>query len=182
MTCIVGVEHGGLVHLGGDSASGGEWLTDLYRAPKVFRAGPFVMGYTTSFRMGQLLEHALVVPEQLPSVPDERHMATAFVDAVRSCLKAGGFARVENGVEQGGVFLIGYRGRLYRMDNDYHVGSSSAGYASCGSGEQVALGALHALGATDPEPRLRLALEAAERFVASVRGPFTIVSGAERPS
>ena len=60
MTCIIGLVADGRVYLGGDSAAVHGWTRRRTRLRKVFRKGPFLVGYTTSFRMGQLLEHQLL--------------------------------------------------------------------------------------------------------------------------
>ena len=59
MTCIVGLEHDGKVYMGGDSAAVGGMDVYPSRIPKVFQAGRYLIGYTTSFRMGQLLQYGL---------------------------------------------------------------------------------------------------------------------------
>jgi ATP-dependent protease HslVU (ClpYQ) peptidase subunit len=101
-------------------------------------------------------------------------MAVSFIDAVRSCLKEGGWARKDDEREEGGTFLVGVAGRLFTVHEDYQVAEAADGYAAVGSGEQVALGALYATAdaAVDPRERVLLALRAAERFNAGVRGPF----------
>ncbi|MEV5534962.1 hypothetical protein [Streptomyces prunicolor] len=82
MTVIVGLVHRGRTHLAGDSAgSGGSQLT-IRRDPKVFTNGPYVLGFTTSFRMGRLLHHAFEAPH--PEGDLDRFMATRFINAVRA--------------------------------------------------------------------------------------------------
>ncbi len=175
MTCIVGLVHGKDLYIGGDSAGVAGYnicsRTDL----KVFENGPFVMGFTTSFRMGQILRWSLVPPVHPEGVSDEKFMNTIFVDAVRNCLKAGGFAKKENETETGGTFIIGYRGRLYVMEEDYQIGMYADGYAAVGCGGQIALGCLYGTSKMKPRARVELALEAAAKFSAGVRAPFTIV-------
>ncbi|OFW63650.1 MAG: hypothetical protein A2Y74_04410, partial [Actinobacteria bacterium RBG_13_63_9] len=117
MTCVVGLVDKGSVCIGADSAGVQGWALTVRADEKVFRRGPFLMGFTTSFRMGQLLRYRLDVPDQAgPDVPE--FMATVFIDAVRECLKAGGWATVKDGNETGGGFLVGYRGRLFTIGND----------------------------------------------------------------
>jgi hypothetical protein len=133
-----------------------------------------LIGFTTSFRMGQLLGYALNVPECHADVPVERYMATTFMDSVRACLKAGGFSKKENEVEKGGTFLVGYRGRIFLVCDDFQVAESSRDFDSCGAGYMLALGSLYSSAEIVPEARVRLALEAAEAFCPSVRGPMVI--------
>lgn len=171
MTCIVGVKDNGRVLIGGDSAGVNGWSLTVRADRKVFRNGPYIFGFAGSFRMGNLLRYALVPPE--PSDWDVyRFMSTTFVDAVRKCLKDGGLAEVNNGVERGGVFLVGYKGELFRIDNDYQVGIADDGYSAIGCGDEIAVGSLFATKALPAHDRARIALEAAERHSAGVRGPF----------
>lgn len=174
MTAIVGLAHEGRVHLGGDSAGVSGWALTVRSDAKVFRNGPYVIGFTSSFRMGQLLRHAFYPPA--PTSHLDRFMTTAFVDSVRACLKEGGWAKKDSDQEKSGVFLVGVAGRLFTLDDDYQVGEPADGFDSVGCGGQVARGALYASAALPPRQRLTMALEAAERFSAGVRGPFTFAS------
>ena len=172
MTCIVGLVHDGRVTLGGDSAGVGGLDLVVRRDRKVFRNGPAVMGFTSSFRMGQLLAYRLTVPKRHPDCELMRFMTLDFVDAVRNCLKEGGYARTVNGEEEGGVFLVGIEGRLFAIYEDFQVGEAVHGFSACGCGEAYALGALHTTAHLPPDHRVRLALETAAEFSAGVRGPF----------
>src|SRR5216117_372237 len=97
MTAIVGVVEQGTVWMGGDSAGVDDrYGLQICRTAKVFTNGPFILGYTSSFRQGQLLQHAFVPPEQPPSYSIEKFMAVTFIDAVRNYLKTGGYAKREN--------------------------------------------------------------------------------------
>ena len=125
--------------------------------------------------MGQILQYALKVPDHDPRVSVERYLATTFIDAVRQCLKEKGWARKHNESEWGGEFLLGYRGRLFKVDNDYHVGEPLDGIDAVGCGYQIAQGALYASKAAG-RARLLVALEAAEAYSSGVRGPFHIES------
>lgn len=177
MTCIAGLVDNGRVYMGGDSAGVGNYDLVLRKDPKVFRNGPFLMGFTSSFRMGQLLRYHFRPPEIKPDDDMDEYLSTAFVDAVRSCLKDGGYARKNNEEEEGGTFLVGYKDQLYVIESDYQVGKPLDGFAAIGSGAQIANGALFATRGLKPEERVRTALEAAERFNAAVRAPFTILEG-----
>ena len=94
--------------------------------------------------------------------------------ALRQCLKDGGWARKQDEREEGGTFLVGVRGRLYTIYDDYQVAQAADGFAAVGCGDQIALGALYATAGTGlkPKARITVALRAAERFSAGVRGPF----------
>lgn len=182
MTCIVGLAVNGRVWMGGDSA--GVTNMDLYtrRDTKVFNAGSqadeFVLGFTDSFRMGQLLRFGLddVVPPDNPELL-YRWMVKDFIDAVRELLSAGGFKKIENEVEQGGTFLVGVCGRLFYVEGNFQVGENWCHYDAIGCGGRIALGAMYATSQwADPQERVHQALMAAEEFSAGVRLPFVIKS------
>lgn len=182
MTCIVGIMDGKHVVLGGDSCGSDGYSKQTRLDVKVFKRGPFVIGFTSSFRMGQVLRYKLNTPEQDPRVSDYEYMVTSFIDSVRVCLKNAGFAKKENEVEHGGTFLVGYNGQLYFVDEDYQVGVVAENYEAVGAGESFAKGALFALAGNkrmSAKERIRIALEAASQFATSVGGPFNYVSTKE---
>jgi len=177
MTCIVGVAHQGAVYIAGDSAGVDGWGSMTIRADqKVFKVGEMVFGFTTSFRMGQALRYNLSVPGRTEKQTDDEYLVTQFIPAVQSCLERAGWLKTECGRKEGGEFLLGYRGRLYRIGGDFQVGSPANGYDAVGSGFAYALGALSALTELDPLSRLTRALEIAAHHQAYVRAPFEIVS------
>lgn len=173
MTCIVGIEHNGKVFIGGDSAAVGGYDIQTTRLRKVFKRGKFLIGYTTSFRMGQLLQYRLDVPGQTCE-DDLEYLATTFIDAVRQTFIEGGFVTSENNQESGGCFLVGYNGRLYFVDADYQVNSYADGYFATGSGEDYATGSLFSTECLKPRKRIKMALEAAAKFSTTVCPPFVI--------
>lgn len=176
MTCIVALrDTSGTLWMGGDSAGVAGWEVTLTAQPKVFRLGDMLIGYTTSFRMGQLLQYALVLPE-IDAADLHRYMVTKFIDAVRLCLKAGGYAKKENEEERGGCFLVAVHGRIFRIDNDYQVFEDAFGTDAVGCGEAYARGALYANPHLEPQKRIVQALEAAALYSTGVRAPFLVIS------
>ena len=176
MTCIVGIAQGGKVYMGGDSAGVGGYDLTIRADRKVFINDGFLMGFTSSFRMGQLLQYALKPPHPQEKADLMRFMATEFIDVVRNTLKAGGYASKENETESGGCFLVGYLGRLFRVHSDYQVAESAYGFDAVGCGESYAAGSLHATPKLEPKKRVLLALEVAEKCSAGVRAPFHVMS------
>jgi hypothetical protein len=141
---------------------------------KVFRNGPMLFGFTSSFRMGQLLRYALTVPDHDPRVDIDKFMATTFINAVRACLKENGFAERRNEAESGGQFLVGYRSRLFYVGDDYQVGEAADGFNAVGCGHDIAKGALAVTAHLAGRDRVLAALGAAERYSAGVRAPFLV--------
>lgn len=180
MTCIVGLAHKGSVYIGADSASVAGWEVRATRLCKAFKHGRFVIGYTDSFRMGQLLQHRLTVEPQGKEMNDE-YMVNVFAEAVRQCLKDHGYAKIDNNQESGGTFLVGHRGHLYRFGGDFQVNESVDSYDAVGCGADYALGAMYTM---DKSMGLRkyilAALQAADHFSGGVRGPFYVVKGGKK--
>jgi hypothetical protein len=176
VTCIVGFVEGNTVWMGGDSAGVAGLSLTVRGDQKVFRNGPMLFGFTTSFRMGQLLRYALKIPDHDPRIDTDTYMATTFVDAVRACLKSNGWASKKDECEQGGTFLVGYRGRLFCIESDYQVGVPLDSFHAVGCGDDIARGALFATEHLTGRERVELALRAAERHSAGVRAPFYVES------
>lgn len=176
MTAIAGIREDGKVWIGGDAAGVGGLSMQTRSDPKVFTNGEFVFGYTSSFRMGQLLEHEFEPPVPFEGETGMAYMVRRFIPAVKHCLKSGGYQTTDDGQEYGGTFLVGYRGELYEVESDYQVARVLQSYHACGCGQDLALGSLHASSQFDlkPKRRLTMALDAAAEFSAGVRAPYTI--------
>ena len=176
MTCIAGWVEEGRVWIGGDSAGVQDLDLRVRKDEKVFVTGEYVMGFTSSFRMGQLLRYTLKV-EACPS-DQRRHafMSTVFIDAVRKCLGDGGFRTKKDELESGGTFLVGVAGELYEIDDDFQVGQLHENFAAIGCGQFYAIGALAAFAhiKLHPRERLRRALGIAEKYSTAVRRPFVV--------
>jgi len=177
MTCIVGLLNKGKVYIGGDSAGVAGLDVSIRKDPKVFRNGKMLFGYTTSFRMGQLIRFSLKIPDHPHGMDDYEYMGTKFLDAVRKCLKDGGYSEINNNTEKGGKFLVGYNKKLYEIESDFQVALPSRNYLSVGCGSSYALGTLKVNSyIDDPEQRIKQALQTAVYFSGGVRPPFKIES------
>ena len=175
MTCIVGIVHKKKVFIGADSLGSNRiWQKTLRKDPKVFKNGDFLIGYTSSFRMGQLLRFNFQPPVHPLKMDDYEYMVKLFIPAVRECFKDGGFAEKDKEQESGGIFLVGYRGELYCVESDYQVGVSYDGFDSVGCGDDLAKGALFVNKNKHPKERIRQAIEAAAHFSAGVGGDIII--------
>lgn len=172
MTCIVGIAHEGKVILGADSAGVDGLDLRIRKDRKVFRNGELIFGGTTSFRMLQLLEFELTPPPIVEGQEPYAYAVKALVPSIRATLKSGGFAKIDSGREEGGSFLVGFRGHLFAIYNDFQVAESTENFEAVGCGEGYAMGAMHALRSADPLDRLKAGLEAAAAFSAGVAPPF----------
>lgn len=176
MTCIIGLVDKGSVYMGGDSAGVSGLSISVRSDEKVFTNGPFLMGFTSSFRMGQLLRYKFTCPQQTVDQDDMTYMVVTFVDAVRELFADNGYGSMgDKSPNKGGTFLVGYKGTLYTIDSDFQVGKVELQYDSVGCGSDIALGSLFTSSGKKPEVRIQLALEAAAKFSAGVVAPFTLL-------
>lgn len=183
MTCIVGYidRVKKEVLIGGDSAGVSGLDITIRKDTKVFKVGDFVIGCTSSFRMIQLLRFSLL----LPRIHDKdiyEYMCTDFVNAVKDCFSTGGFLqKYPEGDNKGGIFLVGYKDRLFYVGEDFQVGESVVNYAAAGCGKFYALGSLAVLEdmlstKLDANHIITKALETATKFSGGVCEPYTILS------
>lgn len=188
MTCIVGYidKENKEIVIGGDSAGTDSGFNSTVRLDtKVFiKDNRFIMGFTTSFRMGQILHYVpLRVEEQSEFEDDMAFMVKKFIPAVRAVFKENwGDMKNGGGASVGGMFLVGYKNMLYTIESDFQVGMSSRGYDAVGCGSDYALGAMHFMESMygahrlDAKKMITNALEAAVDFSAGCRPPFIIKS------
>ena len=174
VTVVVGLVQDGRIYMGADSAAVSGWNVSPTRLRKVFCVGEFIIGYAGSFRMGQILQYHLSVPQQQDGVSDERYMVTEVVEAVRQCLKDKGYTKIDSNRESGAFVLIGYRGQLYQIEDDFQVNTFHDDMAALGAGAEFALGALAALSDLKPTKRIKRALEISAQFSGAVCAPFVI--------
>lgn len=182
MTCIIGFidKNKKEMYLGGDSAGVGGLDIRSRKDVKVFEKDSMLIGYTSSFRMGQLLRFKFTRPPLKENQNIYEYMCTDFIDAVRKCLKDNGYSKVENNEEKIGVFLVAFKGRLFKIESDLQVGENYYPYDECGCGGNYALASLRTLEnysheSVDGKNFIEIALKIAQDFSAGVREPFTIL-------
>ena len=179
MTCILGFVEKNKIYIGGDSLGSNGHSKTVRKDVKVFKKGSFIYGFTSSFRMGQIIRFKFDPAQQTDTQDNYQYMCTTFVDSLRKCFAENGFGSLpDRNDHRGGVFLVGYKSVLYKIDLDFQVGESADSYMACGSGESYALGAMYALSdkKLKPEEKITVALEAASKFSTSVAGPYVIES------
>lgn len=166
MTIVVGIEHEGSVYLGCDSQGSAGWEKIDRKDPKVFTAHGIGYGFTSSYRMGQILRfHSTEVLSSIRKSDPYRYVVTCLVPMYREILGEHGYKTTKDGEERGGTFLIAVDGHLYTIENDFQVSESSADYAAVGCGFAYALGHLYATQINvAPEDRLLQSIAAAVNF------------------
>jgi ATP-dependent protease HslVU (ClpYQ) peptidase subunit len=180
MTCVVAMISDDTVYMGADSAGSNGWGYHIRKDPKVFYNGDFLIGFTTSFRMGQLLMFNKLPEVKLKHEKDMfKFMVKHFVPAIRNLFEAGGFSKIESNRDEGGEFLVGYGGRIFRIYGDFQVSETVNNYDAVGCGEYAAIAALRTLEMSksklSPSKSIKMALKCAESIHEGVKGPFLIL-------
>lgn len=184
MTCIVGLVHEGVTYIGGDSLGSNGYSKVVRKDPKVFHIKDIknaVIGYTSSFRMGQILMYGTGFIDSRDTYEKEinhQYLVTKFIPNVIKQFEDGGYSKTNSGEKKGGVFLFAYKDNLYKIESDFQVGQSAFNYDACGSGGEFALGSLHSTAGEiqDPVTRIHKALQAASEFSCGVSAPYTILN------
>lgn len=173
MTCIVGLVHKNKVYIGADSLGSDGFTQEIRIEPKVFKNGDFLIGCTSSFRMIDLLKWKFNPPTLKDGDNVHKFMCTEFVDEIHSLFNENGFS-ITTEDWKSGVLLIGVRGRLFKIEEDFQI--SEHEYMACGSGAYHAMGAMFCMSRKSPIKDIEKSLESAEFFITSVKRPFVIES------
>lgn len=187
MTCIVGFtdKKTGTTWIGGDSMGSNGYTQSIQSGHKVFHNDTMknvIMGGCGSFRQLDLLEYTEnLFPEidiyKKPDI-DRKYMIKTFIPNVASLFQNCMVSEKET--DRGGNFLVGVKGRLFEIQNDYSVLEPKDGYTAIGCGEVAAMGSLYATTKNckkmSPKEHIISALEAAEKNCMGVQRPFVIIN------
>lgn len=185
MTCIVGyVDYNtDTLWMGGDSLGSNGFSKTCLSNKKIFKVkdSNIIIGYTDSFRMGQLLQYSTIFDELniIKNDIDLEYMCTKFVDNIKSIFSKNNIEKFKDGKSSCGNFLVGINTKLYEIQSDYSVLESIFPFASIGCGEYTAHGALYSIFDNDkykPQDKIRIALEASETFISGIQRPFYILN------
>jgi len=178
VTCIIGCVDKNYIYMAGDSCGSNGHYYSIRKDDKIFRKGEMLFGYTTSFRMGNLLQWKFNIPKHPVEMSVMEYMNTVFVDEVIKCFSDNGYASVNKEVKSGGHFLIGYKGQMFAIEGDFQVGITQDNIAACGCGAIAALAAFNR-GLFDKvhgiEYNLKKALFVASSMIEGVEPPFKVL-------
>lgn len=184
MTCIVGKAVDGRIYMGADSCAAGDWFYYPCDRPKIFKKEHLLIGFTSTYRWGDILEHELEVPRFISG----RQLAMTYlvkelVPAIRRAMDKSGHLHKEDGVEDGGTALIGCDGQVFIIQDDFSILPGPEYGIACGCGQEVAMAALKAMmlcGTTvDPEMQIYYALRTAGEMTNGVCGPYHMIKMAK---
>lgn len=174
MTAIAALIDKGKVYIGGDSAGVAGFSLETRKDEKVFVNHGMIIGFTTSFRMGNILQWSFTPPKKSANMSDEKYMNTTFINAVREAFRKCGYLNNVNGREDGGCFVVGYNKSIYVVESDFQIAVPLNPFTAVGCGRDICLGSLYTSEGAEPKVRITMALKAAQMFSAGVREPFVI--------
>lgn len=176
MTCIIAVERGdGTAIVGTDSALTAGDRIDIVDRAKWHQSGCVRMLFAGSLRVPQILANDLQFPSKVPD--DITGMLHDSVPIIRKTLEAGGaLTKDEDGDYQSSEIIFVCGGTVHVMYSDFAIYRPRRRYIACGSGSDIALGALYAMSPrTRMTPRgVSLALAASAEYNTSVAPPFYV--------
>jgi ATP-dependent protease HslVU (ClpYQ) peptidase subunit len=187
VTVVVGIRGRKGVLLAGDSQASTPWSNRKVADSKTFAISELVaIAYCGSARLGNLLTYHTDGLDDPPLGRDEHRWAVRdFIPFVRWVAEEHGYLEIHHNAETLGdaAFLLAVRGRLFTVDTDMQVAEHRLPYDALGSGDDVAIGAMHSqLGDQDgPVEDRRLervashAIAAASEFTNFVGGDLTTV-------
>ena len=178
MTCIIGLVRDGKVYMGGD----GQYLDGWHRIrstnPKIFRLGDMLIGSDQSQRISDIIQYNFDPgPDKCEDPAD--FFVQDFIPTLQNDLEEfGAKQRSQEGTDKmEAAIMIGYKGRLFVIGEDFALSQIASDYEAIGAGARYARGYLYAMRETSnsPEKLIGGALECAAHFSAAVSEPFTIL-------
>jgi len=188
-TCIIGYinKEKKEMYMMGDSAGVSGLNITTRKDTKVFErrinGKPMLMGFTTSFRMGQILMFC-DLPQYSGEDPFE-YMVKRFIPCIIREFTEGKYIRSfdEDGKKDqkaGGTFLVAFEGRLFLIADDFQVGEDVELFSSVGCGASYAKASLTTMDKLgikySKEERMKLAMEVVAYKSGGVVEPFNLIT------
>ncbi|GCJ80999.1 hypothetical protein [Escherichia phage BF17] len=158
MTCIIAHTNGVSSFIAGDKLGSNGFTKTVQTEPKVFEKEfiklhddgltrtkeVMALGYTTSFRMGQLLNYNLNLPEQDASQTFSQYLVLKVIPIIRQMFKEEWGARDASQDVGGGQFIILHNHTIYEVQEDFSVLQPKTRITAVGSGTYHAIAAMQA--------------------------------------
>lgn len=173
MTCIIGLVENKKIYLGSDSLTGSDREVCISGSSKVFKIDDFVIG-TSGYWSSNITSRYKFKPPTNHLSDDLEYMFTVFAPKLKKLLRTQKCIE-EDEFEQ---VLVGYKNKLYTFETTSqrcYVLSHQDGIAAIGSGQDFAIGAMHALKNLQPKQRILKSLEVTQQLNRDVRPPFHIL-------
>jgi len=180
MTCIVAKVQDGRVWMAGDQEGSDSFRYKEYpNNPKVFWNEDFMIGYTSSYRMAQILQYSWEPPSRIEGVSDDKYLYKSVIDSIKKCFEDNGFGHKDGTEFSSGNFLLGWKGRLFEFEGNLQI-LEHLDFASVGCGCYHAYAAMKAMYKFEvykdsPQDFLAEALDIASDCVSGVGKTYTVI-------
>ena len=180
MTCILATISKGKVHMIGDMCGSNGFTHKNYtKNVKVFKNGDFLVGYTTCYRMGQILEYSWETPTKSLDYSDDVYLYKHVVNSLKTAFDTNSFGHKKGKSFSGGNFLLGWKGRILEVQDNLSILEHEY-FASVGCGEYFANASMATqmeLGVNEDNPELFLstALKVTSGLVTGVSSAYSYI-------
>lgn len=172
MTCIAVLKQDDSIWMAGDRGASDDDTIFPLTAPKVFKIGPYLLGYAGSMD-GERIRHNFKPP--LPKGKDlDKFMYTEFLLALRKFYEEW-WVDVSKDSDFGMIICVD--GKIYEHNAvDMSLTQYNSDYLAMGSGSELAMGALFATrNQKNGKRRVQTAVEAAIAYSTSCMGPVDVI-------
>ena len=146
MTVIIGYADGKNVWMVGDDVACNGEFSECISGSKVFKLNDnMLIGYTSSFRMGQILQYGIKIPSIKKGEDVDKYMRTYLVDKIIYAFEKANYSKISDNEAKGGTFIIGFLGRIFTVQDDFSVVEYKSPFASVGCGYQYALASMETM-------------------------------------
>lgn len=168
MTAIAALETDTGVWICSDKFVGGDDWADNLAKPKWTVSKNLVVAASGPMRAGQLVELLRLTAKHKAKEPDDIYLMRAFAEPARVAVTEAEIP--EKDLEEFNALLI-FSGKIYLLDSEFTIHTSSCRYNAIGSGAKYCMGSLFST-TGDPKARVEKAVDAAAEHHPSVRGRF----------
>jgi len=141
MTCIISFERDNKIIIAGDKKASNSATGSNVKEPKIFEKKKFMIGYTSSFRMGQILKHIWTPPSKKEDQTIDNYLYTDVINSLRQVFEVNNFGESDTT----GTFILVYKNRKFIYQSDNSLLEYEDNVISTGSGEEIAFGSVKAL-------------------------------------
>lgn len=149
MTTLVAIQGDGWSVLGCDSrTSDDNGRFAINKAPKIVDNNGILIAGCGSLRASNILHFGYTQPKPTAAENLDKYMTQKFIPEMRKNFTAAGIDIKEDGdvAQNEGGFLVSVKGQIYQVEEDYSWDTDIRNVYTMGSGGDIALGALAALG------------------------------------
>ena len=176
MTVIAAYNDGKRHWIASDSmGSRGDTMYEL--GSKLIIKGNYIIGFSWSYRVADIIRESKNLPKELSSIKDLRTIRDVIKETLINDNLIGNNDNAKPEGHPLDIILVSPAG-IYTVETDYQIHKVLDNYITCGSGTEVAMGVLYTCNELKIEGKkaVKLAVEASIKHIASVGGKCYIKS------